>query len=105
MPSDDPDNPLAIEIRQEMAAAYFAALRRMVDSLEELKAFDKAFTSSTPVSNQLARRSELLQDAAERVLFVLIQREAMKLTWDDRFFEDYAVPAEVRARLGTRRRK
>ena len=105
MPLDDPDNPLAVEIRQEMAAAYFAALRKMVDSLEALKVFDEALTSSTPAFNQLARRSELVQDAAERVLFVLIQREAMKLRWDERFFEDYGVPAEVRARLGTHRHK
>jgi len=28
----DPDNPLAVEIQQEMAAAYFAACRKMVDS-------------------------------------------------------------------------
>ena len=105
MPLDDPDNPLAVEIRQEMAAAYFAALRKMIDSLEALKAFDESLTSSTPVSNQLARRSRLLDAAAERVLFVLIQREALALRWDDRFFEDYGVPAEVRARLGTHPRK
>ena len=37
----DPDNPLAVEIQQEMAAAYFAACRKMVDSLEALKAFDE----------------------------------------------------------------
>jgi hypothetical protein len=105
MPLDDPDNPLALEIRQEMAAAYFAALRKMIDSIEALKAFDLAIASLTPDDQQCARRSRLLDDAAERVLFVLIQREALTLRWDDRFFEDYGVPEEVRARLGTRRRK
>ena len=105
MPLDDPDNPLAVEIRQEMAAAYFAALRKMVDSLEVLKTFDHANASPTPDDQQTARKSRLLDDAAERVLFVLIQREALALRWDDRFFEDYGVPAKVRARLGTRPRK
>jgi hypothetical protein len=100
MPLDDANNPLAIEIRQEMAASYFAACKKMVDSLEALKAFDRAVT--TPASGQTARRSELLDAAAERVLFVLIQREAMKLSWDEHFFEDYGVPAEVKARLGSR---
>jgi hypothetical protein len=99
MALDDTDNPLALEICQEMAGAYFSALRAMVDSLEALKAFDRAEAQPS------MRRSELLADAAERVLFVLIQREAMKLPWDHGFFEDYGVPAEVRSRLGTRTRK
>lgn len=103
MPLDDPDNPLAIEIRQEMAAAYFAACRKMVDALEALKAFDRAVTSATRNNGQITRRSELLDDAAERVHSVLIQREAMKLSWYDEFFDDYGVSAEVSARLGTRR--
>jgi hypothetical protein len=103
MPLDDANNPLAIEIRQEMAATYFAACKKMVDSLEALKTFDEELDPPTPTPNQLTRRSELLAAAAERVLFVLIQREAMKLSWDEHFFEDYAVPAEVKARLGSRR--
>ena len=102
----DPDNPLAVEIQQEMAAAYFAACRKMVDSLEALKAFDRAVASSTLDNEQITRRSELLEDAGERVYFVVIQREAMKLSGGyEKFFEDYEVPDEVRTRLGPRRRK
>src|SRR5688572_14303897 len=104
MPLDDPDNPLAVEIRQEMAEAYFLACRKMIDSLEALKAFDRAAASATRESEPLTRRFELLEDAAERVHFVVIQREAMKLSGYEQFFEDYQVPAEVRARLGSRRR-
>ena len=99
MPLDDPDNPLAIEIRQEMAATYFAGCRKMVDSLEALKTCDRAAPSSTPDSQQIQRRAELLEAATERVHFVLIQREAMKLSHSEGFFEDYGVPPEVRARL------
>lgn len=101
----DPDNPLAVEIQQEMAAAYFAACRKMADSLEALKAFDRAVASSTPDDVKITRRSELLEDAGERVYFVVIQREAMKLSCFEEFFEDYEVPDEVRTRLGPRRRK
>jgi hypothetical protein len=101
----DPDNPLAVEIQQEMAAAYFAACRKMVDSLEALKAFDRAVASSTLDNEQITRRSELLEDAGERVYFVVIQREAMKLSCFEEFFEDYEVPDEVRTRLGPRRQK
>jgi hypothetical protein len=101
MPLDDPDNPLLVEIRQEMAATYFAACRKMVDSLEALK----ALASSTRDHEQITRRSELLDEAAERVLCVLIQREAMKLSQPDGFFEDYGVPNEVKARLGAQTKK
>ena len=103
MPLDDPDNPLAVEIRQESAAAYFAACRKMVGSLEALKAFDRAAPSATRAKEQITRRSELLEDAAERVYFVIIQREAMKFSRDEHFFEHYEVPDEVRTRLGPRR--
>jgi hypothetical protein len=98
----DPENPLAAEILQEAAEAYFAACKKMVDSLEALRAFDRTVASSILDDEQTARRSELLDDAAERVLFVLIQRDAMKLSWSDTFFDNYEVPVEVRARLGQR---
>jgi hypothetical protein len=98
----DPDSPLAAEILQESAEAYFAACRKMVDSLEALRAFDRTVASSILDDEQTAHRSELLDDAAERVLFVLIQRDAMKLSWSETFFEDYEVPEEVKARLGQR---
>jgi len=101
----DPDNPLAVEILQETAAAYFAACRKMVDSLEALKAFDHAVASSTLDNEQITRRSELLEDASERVYFVVIQREAMKLSCFEEFFQDYEIPDEVRTRLGPRQRK
>jgi hypothetical protein len=96
----DSDNPLAVEIYQEMAAAYFAACRKMVDALEALRTFDQAHGSG-----QAARRMELVEDAAERVYFVVIQREAMKLSHNPAFFEQYGVPAEVRVRLGPNRQR
>src|SRR5438105_3058594 len=96
----DSDNPLATEILQEAAQAYFAACRKMVDSLEALRAFDGAVALPAQDAEQAARRSQLLDYAAERVHFVLIQREAMKLSWSETFFEDYGVPADVKARLG-----
>ena len=102
---DDPDNPLAVEIQQETAATYFAACRKMVDSLEALKAFDRSAESAVRDHEKTTRRSALLEEAAERVYFVVIQREAMKLSGYEEFFEDYRIPAEVRARMGALRRK
>jgi hypothetical protein len=96
----DADNPLAVEIQQEMAASYFAACKKMVDSLDALKTFDRELASSTPSKAQATRRIELLEAAAERVYFVVIQREAIKLSRSDELFKDYEVPEEVRLRMG-----
>jgi hypothetical protein len=100
----DPDNPLAAEIQQETASAYFAACKKMVDGLEALKTFDRTTASPAGSKGQGTRRAELLEEAAERVYFVVIQREAMKLSGYEEFFENYEVPDEVRTRLGPRRR-
>ena len=101
----DPDNPLAVEIRQEMAEAYFAACKKMVNSLEALKTFDRAVASLPRDNEQITRRSDLLEDAAELVHFVVIQREAMQLSCLEGFFEDFEIPDEVRTRMGPKRRK
>jgi len=95
----DADNPLTAEIRQEMAEAYFAACKKMVASLEALKAFDRAVTSATLDQEQFTSRSDLLEDAGERLFFVVIQREAMNLACFEGFFEDYEIPDEVRTRM------
>ena len=100
----DPDNPLAAEIQQETAAAYFAACKKMIASLDALKAFDHAPAPSTGSNDQTTPRTSLLEEAIERVYSVVIQREAMKLSGYEQFFDNYEVPKEVRARLGTRRR-
>lgn len=101
MRTDDAVNPIAVEIQQETAGAYFAACRKMVDALAALKAFDGEMRF-TP--ENFDARQQLVDEAAERVYFVIIQREAMKLSWYDAFFDDYGVPHEVRTRLGVRRR-
>jgi hypothetical protein len=101
----DPDNPLAAEILQEAGQAYFAGCKRMVASLEALSAFDRAVGSSAQDHEQVRRRTQLLEEAAERVHFVVIQRDAMQLSWSETFFEDYGVPADVRVRVGQPPRK
>ena len=88
-----------------MAAAYFAACKKMVDSLEALKAFDLTPVSPALSKIQIIRRSELFEEAAERVHFVVIQREAMNLSCFEEFFKDYEIPDEVRTRMGPKRQK
>ena len=103
----DADNPLGAEIRREMAEAYFGACKKMVDSLEALKGFDRGVSSPILTQDQIRRRADLLEVAGERVHFVLIQREAMEFSSLDLegFFESYDIPADVRAQLRPRRKK
>ena len=101
---DDFDNPLALEIKQEIASSYFTACQKMVNALEALKAFDLSRDRYSSQSQAMTRRVELLENAAERVYFVIIQREAMNFPHYEPFFENYEIPDEVRQRLGPRRR-
>ena len=96
----DPDNLLAAEILQEAGEAYFAGCKRMIASLEALSAFDQAVGSPVQDDEQVRRRTQLLDEAAEHVHFVAIQRDAMQLSGSQTFLDDYAVPDDVRARVG-----
>jgi hypothetical protein len=98
----DPENPLAIEIQQEAAVAYFEACKKMIDALDALKAFDHAVASAAGI---ITAGAELLDAAAERVYFVVIQREAMKLSCSEEFFTEYGISNEIRKRMGARRRQ
>jgi hypothetical protein len=55
---------LAAAILQEAAETYFAGCRKMVDSLEALRAFDDAIASSAQDDHQAAHRSQLLDDCS-----------------------------------------
>ena len=101
----DPDNLLGAEILQEADEAYFAGCKRMVASLEALSAFDRGVGSSAQDDEQVRRRTQLLDEAAELVHFVVIQRDAMQLSWSETFLDDYGVPADVKARVGQPLRK
>jgi len=95
----DSDNPLTAEIRQEIAQAYFASCKKMVAALDVLKKFDHETVDSQENPTHTRHRSQLLAAAAERVHYVIIQREAMKLPWHDAFFDDYDIPVELRMAL------
>jgi hypothetical protein len=103
MPDDDADNPFALEIKQEKAAAYFAICKKMLASIEALQAFDRNLPLGDATLQEKARRDELLVDAAELVFFFVIQREAMKFPFHDGLFDDYGIPEEVRKRMGPRK--
>jgi len=85
------DNPLEIELLEEKATSYFATVKKMQAALRE---FDQAGAG---------QRSELLAEAAERVWFFLVQREAMRLPFYKTIFADFEIPPEVQARIGPKR--
>jgi hypothetical protein len=97
-------NPLAAEIQQEIAATYFTACRRMAAALDALQAFDAEAPPELDDA-RAARRADLLADAAERVYYVVVQREALQMSSGRAFFAAYRVPDEVRLCMGPRRRK
>jgi hypothetical protein len=96
----NPDNPLSAEILQEAGQAYFSACKQMVRSLDALRAFDNAVRPRVRDHERVRRRSQLLDEAAERVHSVLVQRDAIKLSGYKTFVEDYGIPVEVLARMG-----
>lgn len=101
----DFDGPLAAEIRQQMAASYFAECKKMVGTLRALRNFDRMHTAAALTPEQITRRSELVEEASERVHFVVIQREALQLSGGEQFFQDHKIPDEVRMRLRPKRQK
>ena len=74
----------------------------MVAALEALSAFDSAVGAAVRDSEWVARRTQLLDDAAEQVHLVIVQRDAMQLSGSDTFLSDYGIPVEVIARMGQR---
>ena len=104
-PRDPYANPIDYEIQQEKAAT----LGRMSDKLQAVLAAladTERALARTPGDNVLGeRRGRLLEEAAEWVWYLVVQREAIGLTSHDALFETYRVPTLVRRRMGPRRRR
>src|ERR1041385_8768595 len=96
------DNPLAAEILAEMAA-YFATVKKMQVALVALKNFDQN-PGEASMEKRERQRAELFSDAAERVWFFIIQREAMKLPYYEELFAEFEIPDNVRRRMGPKKR-
>ena len=95
-PFIETNTPEAAEILKEACEAYFVACKKMVKALDGLKAFDAEDDKDSEA------RASLLKEATERVHFVLIQRESMRMTWSDDFFSEYEIPEEIQKGLGKR---
>ena len=97
MPESNPLAALEYEIAAEKAASLGRAGKALEAALEALHAFDRA----RPVRWQKAREL-LVVEAAERLWYYVVQREAMGWYRHDDAIELYAVPGEIQARMGPR---
>ncbi len=87
-------------IEKEILGERAGALARAVDALERaLLELSKA--ARGPREQRL--REYLLEEACERLWFVVVQREAIGLTRHEVLYEVLRVPAEVRHGMGPRR--
>jgi hypothetical protein len=91
------------EILSERASSLSRATDRLEAALADLTGADAA-AAQAPTAARRAARAEALAEAAERLWFVIIQREAMGLRRHEVLYEVVRVPGEVRLRMGPRRR-
>jgi hypothetical protein len=85
------------QILGEQTSALAIATQALEAALADLAAVAGALAHST-------ERREALAEAAERLWYVIVQREAIGLHRHDILYEVLRVPAEVRLRMGPRPR-
>ena len=81
---------LEYEIRQEQAATIGRLARDLRHALDVLRETD----SRDP------QRARLVDAAAYALWTFVVQRDCSGLRFTEQFLEDYAVPGEVRAKMG-----
>jgi len=110
-------DPIQAALEAELLREKAGTLSRMAQRLEKaLAALDAgqrgglALLDPPPQSGEKdprasagREREKLLDEAAEALWYLIIQRELMGLGGEERVCRDYRVPAAVRARLGVRR--
>jgi hypothetical protein len=87
------------ELNAERAHAIGRIARGMEKSLAALRAFDAGVVSDPPRA-----REDLLAEAAEWAWYYVVQRDVLGWHGHEEALRAYDVPAEVRARMGPRRR-
>ena len=88
---------LEYEIRQEQAATIGRLARELRDALDALDTFNSAKAGADSGDPQRAR----LVDAAAYALWnFVVQRECSGFRGTEQVLKNYAVPVEVRAKMG-----
>jgi hypothetical protein len=104
VPRDPFANPIDYEIQQEKAATLARMAEKLEAALAALATVEREL-GQTPADVLQALRAKLLEEAAEWLWYLVIQREAVGLTSHDALFEAYRIPPAVRRRMGPRRRR
>jgi hypothetical protein len=93
---------LDYEIAQEMAGTLGRLGRALECALRTLTEFDTAWPSETAMTVQAHDdRQKLVAEASRALWHFVVQREACGLRDGRQVLRDYAVPPEVRDRMGT----
>jgi hypothetical protein len=95
---------LEYELRQEQAATIGRLARELRDALDALDTFDRQRSSgATPADKRDPQRARLVDAASYALWNFVVQRECCGFRWTDQILKDYAVPGEVRAKMGVMR--
>jgi hypothetical protein len=88
--------PVELELMAEKASALALAAGKLEAALAALAAADQP---AAPEATR-KRRSELRSEAARRLWYLIVQREAIGLRSHEDVFRLYRIPAEVRVYSG-----
>jgi Family of unknown function (DUF6665) len=92
---------LEYEVRQEQAATIGRLARELRDGLDALDDFDRRMSGDKALADSRDPQRARLVDAAAHALWsFVVQRECSGLPGTEEVLKDYAVPAEVRAKMG-----
>jgi hypothetical protein len=95
---------LEYEIRQEQAATIGRLARELRDALDALDTFNRHACSANPAADRRDPQRARLVDAAAYALWnFVVQRECSGFRETEQVLKDYAIPAEVRAKMGVLR--
>jgi hypothetical protein len=91
---------LEYEIRQEQAATIGRLARELRDALDALDAFTRVSDDLTAADRRAPERARLIDAAAYALWNFVVQRECSGFRDTELALKDYAVPGEVRAKMG-----
>jgi hypothetical protein len=96
-----PVDALDYEIAQEMAGALGRLGRALERALRVLAEFDAARPSGRMLTTEASlQRQKLVAEASRALWHFVVQREACGLRDARQVLRDYAVPSDVRDRMG-----
>jgi hypothetical protein len=94
------------EIREDQAATMGRLARELRASVEALKGFEhRPSTATMSAERRRQKRADLVDAAAYALWHFVVQLECSGFRTVDRLLEEYAVPAEVTAKMGAIRRR